>query len=95
MYQSSDCVKNKYNTEASFLYELLEAGCETEASFMGIYMKRGAPYVLFGTPYELLCREFPVLAVDLCEHVYFSDYGFSKREYLKNALPYLNLAKLC
>ncbi len=94
MYQSSKCVKNKYNTEASFLYELLELGCEAEADFLGIYVSGGAPYVKIGKAVELMYREAPLLTVDLCEHAYFLDYGFSKREYLKNMLPFLNLGKL-
>ena len=94
MYQSSQCVKNTYTTEASFLYELLEAASETEKAFMGIYMKRGVPQIALGNPTELLNIETPILAVDLCEHAYFLDFGFSKREYLKNLLPYLNLSKL-
>ena len=34
------------------------------------------------------------LAVDLCEHAYFYDYGFDKKSYLKAALSSLDLSKI-
>ncbi len=94
MYQSSKTVKNKYNTEASFLYELLEAAESSDDDFLGIYVKRGGIFIKFGEALELFRADTPILAVDLCEHAYFLDFGFSKREYLQNLLPFLNLGKL-
>ena len=36
----------------------------------------------------------PILAVDICEHVYFLDYGFDKERFLCRFLPYLSLSKI-
>ena len=36
----------------------------------------------------------PIFAIDLCEHAYMLDYGFSRDEYLRRALGYLDLRKL-
>ena len=36
----------------------------------------------------------PALAIDVCEHAYFMDYGFDRERYLVSALPYLNVAEL-
>ena len=36
----------------------------------------------------------PTLAIDVCEHVYFMDYGFDKERYLVSSLPYLDISKL-
>lgn len=43
---------------------------------------------------DIFIKYDPVLALDLCEHTYFKDYGFNKDRYLKNALRYFNLKLL-
>ena len=63
--------------------------------FVCVYLKGGG-VVLKGL-YD--CEQLshlgtPILAVDVCEHTYFMDYGFDKQRYLIQSLPYLNLAKL-
>ena len=45
-------------------------------------------------PYADLKIRTPILAVDLCEHCYFSDYGFDRRRYLVSALSHLDLARI-
>ena len=39
-----------------------------------------------------LCRERPLVCLDLAEHVYCYDYGFDKRGYLRAALSNLDLS---
>ena len=49
-----------------------------------------APARIF-PPYRELCFATPLLAVDLYEHAYFSDYGFERERYLYAALSHLDL----
>ena len=93
-YEASCAVKKKYRTEQSFLYELYRLGLERRGEFLGIFVNRGEVSVKISDCERLLTYGKPILAVDLCEHAYFMDYGFSKGEYLRNILSYLNLGKL-
>ena len=43
---------------------------------------------------DVIIKNEPLLAIDLWEHAYFSDYGFDKKRYVKNLLPYINLDKI-
>ena len=36
----------------------------------------------------------PRLAIDLCEHAYFIEYGFDKERYLEDLLRHLDLSRL-
>lgn len=91
-YQTSEAIRKKYVTEASFLYEIYLSGSNKDVSFVIVYIKNGE--VKIDTAYTLLQipPQFePILAIDCCEHSYFLDYGFNKDAYLKSLLPYLNL----
>ena len=92
-YQGSDAVKKRFRTEASFLYELFEAGKKEDGGFILIYFNKGLiDYTVVSKCSNL--RIEPILSVDLCEHAYFLDYGFEKEEYLNKALSLLNLNSL-
>lgn len=95
-YQSSETVKKSYRTEASFLYEIFETAKEWDSGgFILICVEKGCVFTHIGeNAVDVFTRSNPVLAIDLCEHAYFLDYGFNKSLYLENALKRLNLNKL-
>lgn len=89
-YQSSKAVKKRFRTEPSFLYELYEAVKNEKNGFLLIYVSSGCVNYTVASKNRFLKHE-PVLALDLCEHAYFLDYGFDRENYLKNSLALLNL----
>ena len=92
---SSDRVKRKFGSVGQFLYEITEK-CKAHCSgFLLIYENGNKIETYCGDEYEnILRRKKVTLALDLCEHAYFYDYGFGKEEYVKNAVTHFNLSKL-
>ena len=90
----SENARMAFGSESGFLYELYECakGCREE--FLFVYSDNGR---ISYSPSSRLCylgKKNAVLAIDLCEHSYFLDYGFDRDEYLKGALAFLNISKL-
>ncbi len=95
-YRSSERVREAYGSEANFIYQLYRAA-EGADGFLFIQPdRRGTPILkACHTPLEgYLSAVTPTLAIDLCEHAYFYDYGFDKASYLKNALASIDLSRL-
>ena len=94
-YPAADAVRRAYGSEANFLNEVYKQAMSLPYGFLLFYSFGGRIVVRECTD---LCsayyRSAPVLALDVCEHVYFSDYGFDKERYLLAALPYLDLTRL-
>lgn len=89
----SDC----YGSEASFLYEIERAAfCERGIGFLVVGInEKSKPDFYFCEDRELFSLKFrPVLAIDMWEHAYISDYGFDRKKYIKSALFHLNLDKI-
>ena len=89
-------VRGKYGSEASFLYSVLSDSIDVDGGFILIYIKRdGGIGVYAGRDLVSVFSKYDVrLAVDLCEHAYFYDYGFDKKSYLRAALSSLDLSKI-
>ena len=89
-------VSKRYSSEDSFLYELKQLAKGAESGFLYVYKdERGNPNMSLSSPSDdFFIRRLPILALDLCEHAYFADYGFEYERYLENALPFLNLSRL-
>ena len=82
-------IKRYYSSEAAFVYEIFVAARSCKSSFIYVYKnKRGAPVI------SEQYLDFPIFAIDLCEHAYIFDYGFSRDEYLRHALGFIDLQKL-
>ena len=92
-YQRSFEVKKRFRTEASFLYELYEASKNESEGFLLIYFNRGLVDYTFANKGSILRCE-PILALDLCEHSFFLDFGFDRDSYLKKSLSLINLNSL-
>ncbi len=92
----SQILRKHYVSENSFCYELMESAKKCEHGFLYIYKDaRGKP--CYKTARELERAFFsdnPILAIDLYEHSYFSDYGFEYEKYLRGAISHLDFSKL-
>ena len=91
--EKCEAVKKQYGSEASFLYLLFCECNKCDGNFLYVYTDRtgGVRYTVDGGAFVDFS---PVLAVDLCEHAYFYDYGFDRSKYLKAALSEINLLKI-
>ena len=89
--QTSSVIRNSHGSEASFVYELYDAARKTANGFAFVVRTRKGVEIYLGAPVEILKTKNPLLAIDLCEHSYFLDYGFERELYIKNMISYLNL----
>ena len=92
--ESTDCIKPRYRTVASFLYELERAAMAADGGFLLVTRGRGGVDFSHNASLIVGMRREPCLALDLAEHAYFLDYGFDKLSYVRAALPRLRLSKL-
>ncbi len=89
-------VKKYYSSENALLYEVLELAKNSGEGFIYIFAATASPPRI---AYSEDCRGVftkytPTLALDICEHAYFADYGFNRDLYLRNAVSRLDIAKL-
>ena len=92
-----DCgeIKRWYSSVEALLFDMLCEAKKHELGFLCIMCDRsGAPTyrvvtnaIRYPLPERFLC-------IDLYEHAYFYDYGFSKETYLRAALSHLDFNKL-
>ena len=88
-------IKKYYSSENAFCYEILSRAERAECGFVyALRDKRGEVRIISDEFCKIPLTSETVLAIDISEHAYFSDYGFRREEYLRRALSYLNLAKL-
>lgn len=91
-----DRVIKHYASREKFIYDLYTECKEREYGFLYIFPDRyGIPRYSFSTDGDgaFIIYE-PTLAIDMYEHTYFNDYGFSKDKFLRAALEYLDLERL-
>ena len=88
-------LKSEYGSVAGFLYDISEKCKECETGFLLIYEDYGKISSYCGKEYEKILRFKKVmLALDLCEHAYFYDYGFKKEDYIINAISHFDFGKI-
>ena len=94
-YSPCEAVRMQMKSEAELLNRVYSTAMAIPYGFIGVFVFDGKIFVYSDTDrVRLLSRGIPRLAVDVCEHAYFLDYGFDKPRYLLSALPYLDLNKL-
>ena len=96
-FRPSPYVKELFGSEATFLYEIeREVSKSEEYGFLVVFSdrKNKLKFELLDDYTELLLNSTPHLTIDLYEHAYFLDYGFSRKKYVKAALAQLNLNKI-
>ena len=94
-FPHSALIAKSHGSEAAFLNEVYRSCIATMYGFVCVFLV-GDRTVIYGFEnYEDVFKfGVPLLAVDVCEHAYFMDYGFDKERYLLSALPYLDITKL-
>ncbi len=88
-------IKNQYGSVASFLYQVREECKNADTGFLLVY--DGGKDISFdvATHYRKICwSKNPILALDLCEHAYFYDYGFDRERYVLEAISHFDLSKI-
>lgn len=89
-------IRRYYSSEDDFCYRVFERARGEHSGFIYIIKdKRGTPNICHSSELpDAYISATPILALDLCEHAYFADYGFNKEEYLRRAVARLDLSKL-
>ncbi len=94
-YQTMGCISKKYRNTADILNSIYKSAIGTDHGFVALCCIKADLEIICGSNYmDFFTSGEPVISVDVCEHAYFSDYGFDKERYLINALPYLNMEKV-
>ena len=79
----------------SLLYNIRKKSLAMNAGFVTLSRRRGEVCILADhDPTAHFKCGVPTLAIDLWEHAYFGDFGFSREGYLDALLPRLRLDKL-
>ena len=91
----SEAVIKAYSSREKFVYELYLEAMKRDFGFLHVYLDGAVPKYIFMSDFDRSFLKFqPLLVIDLCEHSYFSDYGFAKDKYVRSALMYLDTGKL-
>lgn len=104
LYFSSFCenthvcreIRSYYSSEQAFMYEMLLAAKDSREDFLFVCRdNHGKPIIASDKKYTDVIQKYtPCLAIDLCEHSYFLDYGFDREEYIRRAIEHIDLLKL-
>ena len=89
-------IKRFYSSENDFCYRAVERARVEDGGFLYILKgRKGSPVIAHTRDMPLLYISYtPILALDLCEHAYFADYGYNKDEYIRRAVSRLDISKL-
>ena len=87
-------IKKKYVSADSLRYEIFSLARQAYTGFLFIFFGGGELRIDVCERPPYFIRQAPTLALDLCEHSYFLDYGFRRDEYLRQAIGYLDLSKI-
>lgn len=95
-FQRSVGAERAFGSSAELLGRLCKLAIGIPYGFVGVTVDKKRRINVFSlTDFaQLESSVTPVLAVDVCEHAYFMDYGFDKERYLKRALAYLSVERL-
>lgn len=95
MYVPCPYVQLKFGSETNLMNEIYKCAEELCYGYVAICFSRSDIRVVGAEKgYQLFASGEPLLVVDVCEHVYFSDYGFDKAAYLRQAIPHIDLRKI-
>ncbi len=94
-YVPCPCVRQRFGSEAALMNELYKCARDLRCGYAAVCLSRREINVV-GAEEGRTLYDFgePVLVVDVCEHAYFTDYGFDKEAYLYRAIPYLDFTKV-
>ena len=82
-------------SSAGLLYSLKCASLSLDSGFVTLRKERGRIEIVADRDFTAHFKGgAPELAIDICEHAYFGDFGFSKSRYLEDILPKLRIDKI-
>lgn len=92
----SESVEKHFMSRERLVYDIFVIAKDRDHGFLYVYSDwQGTPHIAVSDGNEGAYMKFePKLCIDLYEHTYFSDYGFNKDKYLRNALMYLDTGRL-
>lgn len=92
----SEAMRKHNSSRERFVYDLLMEARDKDCGFLYIYPDRQKRLLTVYTDRfdGAFVKYEPKLCLDLYEHTYFSDYGFKKEKFLRNALMYLDTGRL-
>ncbi len=94
-FSHSSLVAEKYGSDEAFLNDVFRLCMSMKYGFGCVFLFGDKIVVRGFENFEDVFRfGVPRLAIDICEHAYFLDYGFDKERYLICALSYLDTTKL-
>ena len=95
-YVPSTAAKNSFGSEASLINDIYRLAVDVRCGFVGVCLDRNRQLELFSAEKssDAFLHGRPLLALDMCEHAYFGDYGFDKERYISAALRSMNLCRL-
>ena len=95
--QKSPCtmIRKQFSSEEGLKYEVYDQIKDREYGYAYVNVnEKGKIYINISDDGLIKYRGVPIVAIDLYEHVYFLDYGFDKKHFLRNALSHLKLSSL-
>ncbi len=88
-----DAVRKSFGSENNFAFELTRFSETADADFVCVFSDRNGK-IRFCADRFLPEGVAVHLALDLCEHAYFRDYGFNRGAYLRAALAHLDFSRI-
>ncbi len=94
-YQPSRAARELFGSEAAMRDRIFKEAMRLPHGFVAVVRRaRGAEIVGSESAGEILSGAEPLLALDVCEHAYYGDWGFNKAGYLRAALSRMRLSSL-
>ncbi len=90
----SDGFCRSFGGLTSFFHRLFVEACKAQAFFYIGTDAHGQLCLSDDIGRFLRKNRLPTLAVDVCEHAYFADYGFDKTAYIRAAVGHLDVGRL-
>ncbi len=94
--QRNMLILKHFSSLEKYIYDIYTEAKGYNHGFLYMFIdKLGIPRTHYSDRYDgAFVKYKPCLAIDLYEHTYFSDYGFDRERFLKNALTHLDVSKL-
>ena len=88
----SDLIIKRFGSLGSYLDILYRSARDLDHGFLVIF--EDGDYLAVTEYYRAFYHRRPQLAIDMCEHSYFLDYGFDRERYIYSCLSRLDIGKI-
>ena len=86
----SESVRELLCSEDNLKSQLYGMAMSSGVKFVGVVERSDKAQLFVVNDYSRFLDGQVIIAVDMCEHAYFGDYGFNKEKYIRYALKYIN-----